>query len=151
MQRNIDFSIRQCFMIQLAVSGGELAVSGGSHLFHSPRKRSNFAPGFRRDALVSDISNVHQTLIRISSCRCTQRKQSLSFHRTERCSTAEHGDTRQVQPYTGYFTSLFQLPTAVQKVKPTAYCGIGSNPSDQSLRPVRVRPLFKRILMFSRT
>jgi len=36
---------------QLAVSGGEVAASGGSPLFHSPRNRSNFAAGFRRDAL----------------------------------------------------------------------------------------------------
>jgi len=54
MQRNIDFSMIQWLLPQLAVSGGELAASGGSRLFHSPRNRRNFAAGFRRDTQVSD-------------------------------------------------------------------------------------------------
>ena len=54
MQRNIDFSMIQCLLPQLAVSGGELAASGGSCLFRSPSNRCNFAAGFRRDTQVSD-------------------------------------------------------------------------------------------------
>lgn len=51
MQRNIDFSMIQWLLPQLAVSGGELAASGGLRLFRSPSNRRNFAAGFRRDAL----------------------------------------------------------------------------------------------------
>lgn len=54
MQRNIVFSMIQWLLPQLAVSGGELAASGGSRLFHSPSNRRNFAAGFRRDTQVSD-------------------------------------------------------------------------------------------------
>ena len=54
MQRNIDFSMIQWLLPQLAVRGGELAASGGLRLFHSPRNHRNFAAGFRRDTQVSD-------------------------------------------------------------------------------------------------
>ena len=39
---------------QLAVSGGELAASGGLRLFHDPSNHRNFAAGFRLDTQVSD-------------------------------------------------------------------------------------------------
>ena len=54
MQRNIDFSMIQWLLPQLAVSGGELAASGGLGLFRSPSNHCNFAAGFRRDTQVSD-------------------------------------------------------------------------------------------------
>ena len=64
MQRNIDFSMIQWLLPQLAVSGGELAASGDLRLFHSPSNRRNFAAGFRRDTQVSDTLQVHP-----ASCR----------------------------------------------------------------------------------
>ena len=100
----------QWLLSQLTASGGEVAASGGSHLFHSPRKRSNFAAGFRRDALVSHLYHVHPTPIRTSSDLSTLRKRSLSFHGTGKSPTAVVGE----------------------RTNPTAYCGIGINPSDQS-------------------
>ena len=54
MQRNIDFFMIQWLLPLLAVSGGELAASGGLRLFHSPRNRRNFAAGFKRDTQMSD-------------------------------------------------------------------------------------------------
>ena len=95
---------------QMAASGGEVAASGGSRLFHSPRKRSNFAAGFRCDALVSHLTHVHPTPIRTSSDLSILRKRSFSFHGTGKSPTAVVGE----------------------RTNPTAYCGIGSNPSDQS-------------------
>ena len=100
----------QWLLSRLAASGGEVAASGGSRLFHSPRKRSNFAAGFRRDALGSHLYHVHPTPIRTSSDLSTLRERSLSFHRTGKSPTAIVGE----------------------RTNPTAYCGIGSNSSDQS-------------------
>ncbi|MBQ7427680.1 MAG: hypothetical protein IJV20_10600 [Prevotella sp.] len=54
MQRNTYLAMHGWITGQLAVSGGELAASGGLRLFHSPRNRRNFAAGFRRDTQVSD-------------------------------------------------------------------------------------------------
>ena len=54
LSRNTYLAMHGWITGQLAVSGGELAASGGLRLFRSPSNRCNFAAGFRRDTQVSD-------------------------------------------------------------------------------------------------
>ena len=76
---------------QLAVSGGELAASGGSHLFHSPQNRSNFAAGFRRDALSGTTLATSTDSKRTSSNLSRQAETVFFFSQNKDRLTADVG------------------------------------------------------------
>ena len=91
MQRNIDFSMIQWLLPQLAVSGGELAASGGSCLFRSPSNRCNFAAGFRRDTQVSDTWHVHPASCREGSNLSRKAETVFFFSQSKESPTADVG------------------------------------------------------------
>ena len=76
---------------QLAVSGGELAASGGLRLFHSPSNRRNFAAGFRRDTQVSDTWHVHPASSREGSNLSRKAETVFFFSQNKESPTADVG------------------------------------------------------------